>query len=59
MVSKASNSAGLQFADLMARPVGLHHLRPDQPNSAFEIIEAKLRRSHAGKIDGWGLKRLP
>ena len=59
MVSKASNCAGLQFADLMARPVGLHHLRPDQPNRAFEIIEPKLRRSPAGKVDGWGIKRLP
>lgn len=59
MVSKASNCAGLQFADLMARPVGLHHLRPDQPNRAFGIIEPKLRRSPAGKVEGWGLKRLP
>ena len=59
MVPKASNSAGLQLTDLMARPVALHHLRPDQPNRAFEIIATKLRRSPAGKIDGWGLKLLP
>ena len=59
MVPKASNSAGLQLTDLMARPVALHHLRPDQPNRAFEIIAPKLRRSPAGKIEGWGLKLLP
>ncbi len=59
MVPKASNSAGLQLTDLMARPVALHHLRPDQPNRAFEIVATKLRRSPAGKTEGWGLKRLP
>ena len=59
MIPKSSNSAGLQLTDLMARPVALHHLRPEQPNRAFEIIETKFRRSPAGKIDGWGLKLLP
>lgn len=59
MVPKSSNSAGLQLTDLMARPVALHHLRPTQPNRAFEIIAAKLRRSPTGKTEGWGLKRLP
>lgn len=59
MVPKAANSAGLQLTDLMARPVGLKHLRPDQPNRAFDIIEAKLRRSPSGKVEGWGIKHLP
>lgn len=59
MVSKAANSAGLQYADLMARPVGLHHMRPEQPNRAFDIVATKLRRSPVGKTEGWGLKRLP
>jgi hypothetical protein len=59
MVPKAANSAGLQLTDLMARPVGLKHLRPDQPNRAYDIIAAKFRRSPSGKIEGWGLKRLP
>ncbi len=59
MVPKSSNSAGLQLTDLMARPVALHHLRPTQPNRAFDLIAPKLRRSPAGKIEGWGLKRLP
>lgn len=59
MVPKSSNSAGLQLADLIARPVALHHLRPDQPNRAYDLIETKLRRSKAGKIEGWGIKTLP
>ncbi len=59
MIPKFSNSPGLQLTDLMARPVALHHLRPDQPNRAFDIIHSKLRRSPDGRIEGWGLKRLP
>ena len=59
MIPKSSNSPGLQLTDLMARPVALHHLRPIQPNRAFEIIETKLRRSPSGKTEGWGIKRLP
>ena len=58
MIPKSSNSPGLQLTDLMARPVALHHLRPGQPNRAFEIIATKLRRSPAGNTEGWGLKRL-
>lgn len=59
MIPKSSNSAGLQLTDLMARPVALHHLRPDQPNRAFQIIQTKLRRSPNGETEGWGIKRLP
>lgn len=59
MIPKASNSTGLQLTDLMARPVALKHLRPDQANRAYDIIETKFRRSPAGKIEGWGLKLLP
>lgn len=59
MIPKSSNSTGLQLTDLMARPVALHHLRPDQPNRAFEIIQPKLHRSPSGETEGWGLKRLP
>lgn len=59
MIPKTSNSAGLQLTDLMARPVGIHHLRPNQTNRAYEIIETKFRRSPAGRIEGWGMKLLP
>ena len=49
--SKASNSSGLQLADLMARPIGLKVLRPTQSNRAFDILKPKLR-------DG-GMKTFP
>ncbi len=39
--SKKANSSGLQFADLVARPIGLAHLKPDQPNRAYEILKNK------------------
>lgn len=59
MASKQVNSAGLQLADMVARPIGRHLLNPDQPNRAFEILEAKFRHSRAGQVRGWGLKVYP
>jgi len=55
---KQSNSTGLQFADLLARPIGLSILKPNQDNRAFEIIEKKLRRCN-GIAKGYGLKVFP
>lgn len=59
MVPKTANSAGLQLADLVARPVGLRHLRPNQPNRAFEIISNKLHRGPSAEVEGFGLLRIP
>lgn len=56
---KKSNSAGLQLADLVARPVGLKILRPEQGNRAYEILEDKFYRNDAGHYNGWGLKCFP
>lgn len=56
---KKINSAGLQLADLTARPVGRHVINPAQPNRAWEIIEPKLRRNPEGRVNGWGLKIFP
>lgn len=58
MVPKTANSAGLQLADLIARPIGLHHLRPNQPNRAFEIIQSKLHRNADAETEGVGLLRI-
>ena len=65
-VDKKSNSAGLQIADcrlqiadLVARPVGMSILRPDQPNRATDVLQTKFYKSHAGKMGGWGLKCFP
>lgn len=40
-VDKRSNSSGLQLADLVARPIAINCLRPEQPNRAFDIIKSK------------------
>lgn len=56
---KKSITSGLQFADLVARPIGLSVLRPDQANRAYEILSVHLRRSPTGRVEGWGLKVFP
>ncbi len=49
----------LQLADLVARPLGMMHLRPGQPNRIQSIIEAKLRKDPTGEVRGYGLKIFP
>ena len=56
---KKSNSSGLQFADLLARPIGRAVLNPGQVNRAYDVIKTKFYANHSGKIEGWGLKCLP
>ena len=56
---KQTNSEGLQLADLVARPVGLSVLRPEQQNRAFEVIISKLYAGTQGCIAGNGLKVFP
>lgn len=56
--SKRVNCCGLQIADLVARPIGRHILRPDQANRAYTIIERKFRQS-GGQVKGRGLKVFP
>lgn len=61
---KTANSTGLQFADLIARPVGLSVCRPEQPNRAFEGMKPKFfcagGRANVGEgYEGWGLKIYP
>jgi hypothetical protein len=49
---KKTNLAGLQLADLVARPVGINYIRPQQENKAFEMLKKKFfcdgGRSNAG-----------
>lgn len=59
LADKRCNSAGLQVADLVARPIGRHILKPDQPNRAYDVIQRKFRRSPGGSPSGWGLKVFP
>ena len=55
---KKSNSAGLQLADLVARPVGVSVLKPGQANRAFDAVKPKLLQRN-GRFMGWGLKCFP
>lgn len=59
MADKKTISTGLQIADLVARPIGIHSLRPGQPNRAYDIIETKLWRGRGGYAEGLGLKVFP
>ncbi len=41
-VEAHSNAAGLQLADLIARPIGLHLRDPEQANPTFSAVKHKL-----------------
>ncbi|WP_337243518.1 DUF3800 domain-containing protein [Luteimonas sp. gir] len=56
---KRSNSIGLQLADLVARPIGMHQLKPEQPNRAWDVIREKLDCDSQGRYMGYGLKCFP
>ncbi|MBS0650991.1 MAG: DUF3800 domain-containing protein [Verrucomicrobia bacterium] len=56
---KKTNSEGLQFADLAARPLGLSVVRPDQPNRAFQILQHKLHKNDGGEAAGHGFHLYP
>ena len=66
--NKQANSSGLQLADLVARPIGMHVLRPDQNNRTFDVLKhkfycpcnTKTGRENTGRgYEEWGLKRFP
>ncbi len=59
VADKKSNSEGLQLADLVARPIGLHVMRPGQPNRAWTVLETKLFTGRKGTAQGNGLKVFP
>lgn len=64
LADKRVNSTGLQLADLVARPVGLNYLRPNQSNRAFSVLEQKFfcrdgRKNLGQDYEGWGLRIHP
>jgi hypothetical protein len=59
LADKRTNSEGLQLADMVARPVALSVLRPDQGNRAMRILQEKLWRGPGGEAEGYGLKCFP
>jgi len=58
MANKMSNSAGLQLADLVARPIGVNVLRPNQSNRAYDVLKKKFHNNN-GVVNGIGLKVFP
>ncbi len=61
---KKAMSSGLQLADLVARPIGLHVLRQGQTNRAFDVLKQKFfcagGRANLGKdYQDVGLKIFP
>ena len=59
MADKRTNSEGLQLADMVARPVAISVLRPDQPNRAMDILKNKFWHNAEGEINNHGLKIFP
>ena len=64
LADKKANSSGLQLADLVARPIGLNILRPQQENRAFDVLKPKFfcagGRENVGEgYEDWGLKVFP
>lgn len=61
---KRAMSSGLQLADLVARPIGLSVLKPEQPNKAFVVLKKKFycdggRDCVGSGYEGMGLKIYP
>lgn len=59
VADKRGNSTGLQLADLVARPVGLRLLRPDQKNRTWDVLHPKFCIGADGQIEGCGLQVFP
>jgi hypothetical protein len=59
LADKKTNSEGLQFADLAARPIGLSTIRPGQFNRAYNILEKKFHRNGEGVVGGYGVSLYP
>ncbi|MDO8813011.1 MAG: DUF3800 domain-containing protein [Gallionella sp.] len=58
-LDKKSNSPGLQLADMVARPVGINLLKPEQQNRAYDVLRDKFYVDSDGNIQNWGLKCFP
>lgn len=64
IVSKKTNSVGLQLVDLVARPIGRYVFEPTQTNRAMYVLKAKFyckggRKQLGVEFDQIGLKHFP
>jgi len=55
---KKTNLTGLQLADLVARPVGVNYLRPQQPNQAFDVLKDKFYCGGGRRMAGRGYENV-
>lgn len=55
---KKTNLAGLQLADLVARPVGLSYIRPQQANQAFDLLKRKFYCDGGRERVGYGYENV-
>lgn len=61
---KKAMSSGLQLADLVARPIGLKTVKPQQENRAFDVLTKKFycdggRNKLGQNFEGIGMKIYP
>ena len=56
---KQANMAGLQFADMIARPIGRHVMDASQSNRAMDTIKTKFLTDSKGNFSEFGLKVFP
>jgi hypothetical protein len=61
---KKAMSSGLQLADLVARPIGLKTVKPQQENRAFDVLTKKFycdggRNKLGQNYEGIGMKIYP
>jgi len=59
ITDKKANSAGLQIADLIARPIGMAFVRPAQSNRAWEVVQEKLAKDPSGQNLDWAVGLFP
>jgi hypothetical protein len=59
IADKKANSEGLQFADMVARPLGLSVLRPGQSNRALKILEKKFQQIKTPQKEAHGIYLYP
>jgi hypothetical protein len=50
---------GLQLADLAAYPIARRVINAKAANPAYDALRPLIRKSPAGKVEGWGLKVFP
>lgn len=59
LAPKSMNLIGLQISDLIARPVGLMHLRPNQMNRSYHVLHNRLSLPDSNDLNRWRIITVP